>query len=119
MGIEKRKSRRTDVNVYISLRQLDDKYVSGYASDTVDVNVINISKDGMAFKSDYKFKPNTYYDTVVILVNKERIATVIEIIRMSNSGDIETTYGCRFVGISKEDQFKIEVYQIVDESKNN
>lgn len=44
MGIEKRKSRRTDVNVYISLRQLDDKYVSGYASDTVDVNVINISK---------------------------------------------------------------------------
>ena len=56
MGIEKRKSRRTDVNVYISLRQLDDKYVSGYAGDTVDVNVINISKDGMAFKSDYKFK---------------------------------------------------------------
>ena len=41
------------------------------------------------------------------------------IIRMSNSGDAETTYGCRFVGISKEDQFKIEVYQIVDESKNN
>ena len=33
MGIEKRKSRRTDVNVYISLRQLDDKYVSGYAGD--------------------------------------------------------------------------------------
>ena len=106
MGIEKRKSRRTDVNVYISLRQLDDKYVSGYAGDTVDVNVINISKDGMAFKSDYKFKPNTYYDTIVILANKERLATVIEIIRMSNSGDIETTYGCRFVGISKEDQFK-------------
>ncbi len=119
MGIEKRKSRRTDVNVYISLRQLDDKYVSGYAGDTVDVNVINISKDGMAFKSDYKFKSNTYYDTVVILANKERFATVIEIIRMSNSGDAETTYGCRFVGISKEDQFKIEVYQIVDERKNN
>ena len=79
MGIEKRKSRRTDVNVYISLRQLDDKYVSGYAGDTVDVNVINISKDGMAFKSDYKFKPNTYYDTVVILANKERLATVIEL----------------------------------------
>ena len=31
MGIEKRKSRRTDVNVYISLRQLDDKYVTGYS----------------------------------------------------------------------------------------
>ena len=70
MGIEKRKSRRTDVNVYISLRQLDDKYVSGYASDTVDVNVINISKDGMAFKSLlYEFK-----ETVE---NKAAIPTII------------------------------------------
>lgn len=119
MGIEKRKSRRTDVNVTISLRQLDDKFVSGYAGSTVDVNVINISKDGMAFKSDYKFKLNTYYDTVVVLANKERFETVIEVIRMTNEGDTETTYGCRFVGISKEDQFKIEVYQIVDESKHN
>ena len=99
--------------------QLNIPFNFDLTPDTVDVNVINISKDGMAFKSDYKFKPNTYYDTVVILANKERIATVIEIIRMSNSGDTETTYGCRFVGISKEDQFKIEVYQIVDESKNN
>ena len=40
----------------------------------------------MAFKSDYKFKPNTYYDTVVILANKERLATVIEIIRMRIQG---------------------------------
>ena len=73
----------------------------------------------MAWHLSLIIKPNTYYDTIAILANKERFATVIEIIRMSNSGDIETTYGCRFVGISKEDQFKIEVYQIVDESKNN
>ena len=71
MGIEKRKSKRTDVDVTISLRSLDDRYVSGYSGDTIDVNVINISKDGIAFKSEYEFKLNTYHDTVITLDNKE------------------------------------------------
>lgn len=119
MGIEKRKSKRTDVDVTISLRQLDDKYVSGYSGSTIDVNVINISKDGIAFKSDYEFRLNTYYDTVITLANRESFEAVIEIIRMENLGEIETTYGCRFVGINSEDQFKIEVYQIVYESNKN
>lgn len=30
MTIEKRKSRRTDISVMISIRQLGDKFVSGY-----------------------------------------------------------------------------------------
>ena len=112
MGIEKRRSRRTDIDVTISLRQLDDKYVTGYSGDTVTVNVINISKDGIAFKSDYEFRLNTYYDTDIRLSNGESFEAVIEVIRMENLGEIETTYGCRFVGINSEDQFKIEVYQI-------
>lgn len=119
MGIEKRKSKRTDVDVTISLRSLDDKYVSGYSGDTIDVNVINISKDGIAFKSEYEFKLNTYHDTVITLDNKESFETVIEIVRMENMGELETTYGCRFVGINSEDRFKIEVYQIIYESNQN
>ena len=119
MGIEKRRARRTDIDVTISLRQLDDKYVTGYSGDTVTVNVINISKDGIAFKSDYEFRLNTYYDTDIRLSNGESFEAVIEVIRMENLGEIETTYGCRFVGINSEDQFKIEVYQIVYESNNN
>ncbi len=119
MGIEKRKSKRTDVDVTISLRSLDDRYVSGYSGDTIDVNVINISKDGIAFKSEYEFKLNTYHDTVITLDNKESFETVIEIVRMENMGELETTYGCRFVGINSEDRFKIEVYQIIYESNQN
>ncbi len=119
MGIEKRKSRRTDVSVVISLRQLGDNYVSGISGKKVDVNVINISKHGIAFKSDYEFKLNTYYDTYITLANKESFETIIEIIRMENLGETETTYGCRFVGINSEDQFKIEVYQLLYESNLN
>ena len=103
MGIEKRRSRRTDIDVTISLRQLDDKYVTGYSGDTVTVNVINISKDGIAFKSDYEFRLNTYYDTDIRLSNGESFEAVIEVIRMENLGEIETTYGCAaaFVQVRK------------------
>ena len=51
--------------------------------------------------------------------NSESFEAFIEVIRMENLGEIETTYGCRFVGINSEDQFKIEVYQIVYESNKN
>ena len=88
-------------------------------SRRTDVDVINISKGGIAFKSDCKFELNTYYLTVITLDNKERIEAVVEIIRMENLGEAETTYGCRFVGISEEDQFRIEVYQLVYESNHN
>lgn len=117
MPIEKRKSRRTDISVEISIRQLGDNFVSGFSPDTVEVHVIDISQDGLAFKSDHEFKKNSYYDTVITLDNKETIATVIEIVRVQNDEDIYTTYGCRFIGISPEDRFKISVYQIVDDSR--
>lgn len=119
MGIEKRRSKRTDISVNISLRQLGDNYVSGFAHDTVEVHVIDISRDGIAFTSEHEFKVNSFYDTIITLENKESIATVIEIIRSRNDGDKDTTYGCRFVGINTEDQFKIETYQIVDENLHN
>ena len=117
--VERRQSRRTDVDVIISLKKLDESRISACSGETVDVNVINISKGGIAFKSDRKFELNTYYSTVITLDNKERIEAVVEIIRMENLGEAETTYGCRFVGISEKDQFRIEVHQLVYESNHN
>ena len=117
MTIEKRRSRRTDISVEISIRQLGDNFVSGYSPESVEVHVIDISQDGLAFKSDHEFKKNSYYDTIITLSNKESISTVIEIVRTQNEGEKDTTYGCRFIGISPEDRFKISVYQIVDEAE--
>lgn len=52
MTIEKRKSRRTDISVEISIRQLGDNFVSGFSPESVEVHVIDISQDGIAFKSE-------------------------------------------------------------------
>ena len=122
MGMEKRRSKRTDISVRISLTQLGDNYVSGFAGESIEVDTLNISKDGIAFKSEVEFKLNTYHDTIITLENRDSFEAVIEIVRMENLGESKTTYGCRFVGITSEDQFKIDVYQIVYESnlkKNN
>ena len=34
-----------------------------------DVHVVDISKGGIAFKSGYDFKVNSFYDTVITLAN--------------------------------------------------
>ena len=58
---------------------------------------------------------NTFYNAEVVLWTRERFESVIEIVRMENNGEGETLYGCRFIGISSADQFKIDVYQIVND----
>lgn len=111
---EKRKAKRTEVNVTIKLSKVKDSTVtSNLNSDEFEVNVINISNDGMAFKTKEVLALNSLYDSKVALWNNESFNAVIEIIRMENLGEEETLYGCRFVGISSEDRFKIDVFQIV------
>ncbi|MGN0316639.1 MAG: PilZ domain-containing protein [Lachnospira sp.] len=116
MGEEKRKSKRTNIDVQIFLRQFDDKYVSGLSSKSVVVNVINISKDGIAFTSDMLFRENTYYDTRITLDNKETIDAVIEVVRADKTPVI-CTYGCRFIGINSVDQKRIETFQLLEETE--
>ena len=116
MGIEKRKSRRTDIDMKISLNQVGDKYATGFSSNLIPVQVVNISQDGIAFKSDEVFPLNSYYGTVIKLSNSNTFEAVVEVVRAENMGEQETTYGCRFVGINSTDRFKIDVYQIVDDA---
>lgn len=115
MGEERRLSKRTNIDVTISLQHLDNGNPTGDSGDAVSVNVVDISKTGMAFRSSHKFLLNTYYNTRITLDNKETIQTVIEIIRAESRED-SIYYGCRFIGITAEEQFKIDVYQIVTEN---
>ena len=114
---EKRKSKRIGINVKIKLQKVNNNLIAfGLKEEEFEVNVVNISKDGMAFRTNERLALNSFYDTQVVLWTKESFDTVIEIVRMENFGEEETLYGCRFVGISADDQFKIDVYQIVSEN---
>ena len=114
---EKRKSKRIGINVKIKLQKVNNNLIAfGLKEEEFEVNVVNISKDGMAFRTNERLALNSFYDTQVVLWTKESFDTVIEIVRMENFGEEETLYGCCFVGISAADQFKIDVYQIVSEN---
>lgn len=114
---EKRRSKRMGINVRIKLQKVTDNLMNhGLNENEFEVNVVNISKGGMAFRSKETLALNSFYDTRVVLWTKDAFDTVIEIVRMENFGEEETLYGCRFVGISTTDQFKIDVYQIVSEN---
>ncbi len=116
---EKRKAKRIEINACIRLQSVNNPKFAVITPKTeeFEVDVINISKGGMAFKSDEFLPLNSFYEAKVVLWTKETFDAIIEIIRMESVDDDDRTmYGCRFVGISAADQFKIEVYQIVSES---
>lgn len=102
---EKRRSRRMDINVRISLRAID---ADEDERKIYEVDVINISKGGMAFKCEEELCINGFYDTQINIWTKERINTVVQVLRKNN----DHSYGGKFVGMSAADQFKIEVYEL-------
>lgn len=119
MTQERRRSKRMDINVRIKLNSVRSKGdISALKKEAFDVDVVNISKDGLAFCCPEKLEINTYYDTTVLLWTKEKIQTVIEIIRMEDRGDKPSLYGCRFIGIMPADQLKIQIYEMVSEQEN-
>ena len=116
MVVDKRKSKRTDIDVTIKLKEIRGNYPVGLSKAEMSVDVVNVSKDGIAFASKEILALNAVYDTNVVLANGEQFEAIIEIVRMESTGGAETLYGCRFIGINSEDQFKIDVYQILYES---
>lgn len=116
MTQERRRANRMDINVSIQLNSVRNKgNLDILKKEAFDVEVVNISKDGLAFKTTEKLELNTYYDTTVLLWTKEKFQTVIEIVRMENYGEEQTLYGCRFIGIMPSDQLKIQIYEMVSE----
>ncbi len=114
---EKRKSKRLDIDVKIKLNPVKNiKNVQDLKKEDIDVTLVNISREGLAFKSAEELKLNTYYDVNIILWTKETFQSVIEIVRMENlDNDEETVYGCRFIGIRPADQLKIQIYEILND----
>ncbi len=112
--MEKRRALRMSINVTIELKGIAN--TDGITDESLSVDVVNISQDGMAFTTSQILKLNGVYNTKVELWGKEKFDAVIEIVRMENKGSKDTLYGCRFVGITGADQFRIAVHEILSEN---
>ena len=116
---EKRWAKRMSINAKIKLQTIKNNKAVAFElnKNDIEVEVLNISKGGMGFKTAEYLPLNSYYEAKVVLWTRESFVSIIEIVRMENDGtDEKNTYGCKFVGLSPADQFKIDVYQIVTET---
>lgn len=63
------------------------------------IEVINISKTGIGFRSK-SVLPIDYYFNANINLGKDTLHSVVKIIRSQPDEDGETIYGCEFVGMA-------------------
>lgn len=113
MEEERRRAKRVELNVTIILKSITSSGMT--VTRELPVQVVNISRSGIAFKTTEELEMGTYYDTHIKMTNSESFEAVIEIVRHTLDSDGEMMYGCRFIGMNSENQFKIDVYQIIQE----
>jgi hypothetical protein len=78
------------------------------------VDVTDLSRTGIGFKSQQMLETGTYYDAKIQIWTKEVIDTVIEIVRRVDK-DGGYQYGGIFIGMTETDALKIDIYQIFNE----
>ncbi len=113
MTEERRRHKRLDLDVSVEIERLDDGGITTLKYATVQV--VDISKSGMGFRSKEKLEVGSFYDVRLQIWTKEIINTVIEIVRRDEQEDGQFRYGSTFIGMTETDALKIEIYQIFNE----
>lgn len=110
---EKRKHKRLDLEVNVQLERLDEEDVT--TLKYIHVDVTDISRGGIGFRTKQPLEIGTYYDTKIQIWTKEVVDAVIEIVRRVETAD-GYHYGGVFIGMTDTDALKIDIYQIFNES---
>ncbi len=114
---ERRASKRMGINAKIKLNGIiHPQESSNRERGQFVVDVVNISRHGLAFKSTRRLGLNTYYDAKLVLWTKERVDCVIEVVRKDNAENEHALYGCRFIGLFFTDQLKIQIHELIMEN---
>lgn len=110
MGNERRRAERVLVDANLSIRPISEK---GTENEFIPVHAMNVSSGGIAFKTEKNLPLHSFYDMLLEMKGCDKIETVIEIVRIASKDKDGTVYGCRFVGLGKEAQFRIDVFCVV------
>jgi hypothetical protein len=109
---EKRRAARLELNAVLKLNEVETKKsVDGLAKEPFDVQVLNVSRGGIAFKCNQELRLNTYYDIHVVLWTKASFDSVIEVVRMESIDGDDIMYGCKFIGLKPSQELEIQIYE--------
>ncbi|MGN0132803.1 MAG: PilZ domain-containing protein [Lachnospiraceae bacterium] len=110
-NIERRKSKRMDLESRLIIRRLD----SNEEPEEVAIEIIDVSKTGIGFNCTLPLEIGAVYEAYLTLWTKEVIHAFIEIVRIVKVDDI-FKYGGIFIGMSEMDASRIEIYGTVSEN---
>lgn len=108
--VEKRRNKRTEMNSPLIIKRVD-----GFERKELSVDVVDLSKNGIGFSCKDILSEGQVYEADMQIWTKEMIHVVFKIARIEIK-ESEFVYGATFVGLPKEDAFRIEVYQTVNDS---
>lgn len=99
--IEKRRYKRYAANITLNISDLFDQEHINLGSLGYPIQITNISKDGIGFKSKDYIPLNYYFNAMLDLgsSSNSKLYTVVKIIRSNETEDGEYYYGCQFVGM--------------------
>ena len=113
MGAEERRARRIDLESTLVVKRIDDG-----RDEDITISIQDISKSGIGFICDKELELDAVYDSYITIWTKEVIHTLLKIVRKVEKKD-GCLYGAIFMGLSDVDAFRIEVYDMIDQQRQN
>jgi hypothetical protein len=109
---EKRRYKRSNLNITIQLRQCDSTEQHKFFAVVHD-----LSREGLGFYSTQDLQIGQCFDTEIEIWTKEVIKVVLKIVRKTEKNEKDAIfYGGEFIGLSESEKFRIDVYQCVEEN---
>lgn len=97
---ERRRAKRMPVTLTLDINTLYKQDNVKVSDLNAPIEVVNISKAGIGFRSESKLPVGYYFNANINLGNKDTLNCVIKIIRSQVIDEKLTMYGCEFVGMA-------------------
>ncbi|WP_205839255.1 PilZ domain-containing protein [Velocimicrobium porci] len=109
-GYERRKYRRLPLNLTLGVSKLYKQDYIELNDINVDLEVVDISKAGIGFRTQKELPVDYYFDGRIELVDNDFFYAVVKIIRRQKLEDQNYIYGAKFVGLAPFLADKVDIY---------
>lgn len=111
---EKRRSHRRELSSKLIVKILG----SVETEESVEIDIIDVSKTGVGFSCDKELEIGTVYEAHLRIWTQEVLDAFVRIVRM-NKSEKGYTYGGLFIGMTEMDASRIEAYDTVERMKES
>lgn len=107
---ERRRAKRMPITLSLEILNLykQDNVMVGNLNAPIEV--VNISRTGIGFKSESILPLGYYFNANINLGNEDTLHCVIQIVRSQPDKDNRTIYGCEFIGMANILSYVFEEY---------